>query len=99
MRGECFPSQSWSSFSPLTQLLKEGPNIFDEQVWCGLGGKMVASVIDIPGDDVLVITLRKASDGLIDVGKIAQSERDGGWFYRDILVPHVFQCKMNNLLT
>src|SRR6266704_3976347 len=79
------PSQSRSSFSPSTQLLKEGPHVVDEQARSCLGGKMVASVIDIPGDDVLVITLRKEPNGLIDVGKIAQAERDGGRFSWDIL--------------
>lgn len=63
-----------------TQLLKEGPHVADEQVRCCLVGKVVAPVIDMPGDDILAVAFREVSDRLEDISKVAQSKRDGGGF-------------------
>jgi hypothetical protein len=52
------------------QLLKEGSNVVDEEVGCCLGSKVVTSVVDVPGDDVLVVAFCKESDRLVDVGKV-----------------------------
>jgi hypothetical protein len=50
-----------------TQLLKEDPNVVDEEVGRCLAGKVVASVVEIPGDDVFAVAFRKESDRLGDV--------------------------------
>ena len=59
--------------------MKESAHIVDEQVGGRLGGKVIASVIDIPGDDVLMPTLSEGSDGTMIIGKIGQTKRGHSW--------------------
>jgi hypothetical protein len=61
-----------------TQLLKEDPNVVDEEVGRCLAGKVVASVVEIPGDDVFAVAFRKESDRLGDVCGVAYYLGDFG---------------------
>jgi hypothetical protein len=74
------PSQLWSSISLLTHLRKEGPNIVDEEIWGGLGRKMITSVVDLAKNDVSVISLGKGPNKWVVVGKVRETKRDGGGF-------------------
>jgi hypothetical protein len=46
------------------QLAEELPDVVDEQIERHLGGVVTTTVVDMPGDNVLVVTLGKRSDRL-----------------------------------
>ena len=74
--------------------MKEGPNIVDEEVGRCLGSlKVVASVVEIPGDNVFVVAFRKESDRLGDVGKVRETEWDGGGSSRHMLSVSILVIK------
>jgi len=63
---------------PLPQGGEEGPQVSDQQVGCLMCGVVAASVVDVPADDVGMIALGVAPDGLDVVRELGEPERDHG---------------------
>ena len=73
-----------------TQQTEELPYVVDEEVGSVLGGVVTAPIVEIPGDDVLVVAFGEGPDRLVVVGEVGQAERHSGGFGRHILSVGIF---------